>query len=220
MAGERVLPGAGLTAYWGLRDNTWKPGMDANLRLVSVLLSGSVASKTAPVPGVGSLGEIRIVPDNSPTNANDLAVWDGEPGSEEWVYISPRAGWGFYVEDQSVFARWDGAVWSSAVQVVSQDTISDSTYNTQDQDFASGSVMKRVNSASGCLVTVQPGHTSKQPLTLIQSGAGQISFVAGSGVTINSADGGLLTRTQFSSVTLVPDVDDLDTYYLIGDLTT
>lgn len=114
MAGERVLPGAGLTAFWELRDNTWKPGMDANLRLVSVLLSGSVISRTTALPGSGSLGDIYIVPSGAGSNPNTIAVWDGEVGSEAWVYISPRSGWTFFVANESSRYFWNGTDWVQA----------------------------------------------------------------------------------------------------------
>jgi len=53
-------------------------------------------------------------------------------------------------------------------------------------------------------------------IPLVQSGLGQTTLVAATGVTLNSADGWLSLRTQFSSATLLKM--DTDTWMLSGDL--
>lgn len=103
--------------------------------------------------------------------------------------------------------------------VSTQTEITGTTYTTLEADFA-GNVVRRINDASGCTITVAAGLTNNEPCTFIQTGAGQITFAPDTGVTIESADGHLLTRVQFSSATLVPDKDTADLYYLIGDITT
>lgn len=94
---------------------------------------------------------------------------------------------------------------------------SSAAYTVSDEDLA-GVVIRRMNLSSAGDVTVPAGLTNKEPVTFIQTGAGQLTFVADTGVTILSADGNLKTRVQYSSATLVPDGDTADTYYLIGDL--
>lgn len=107
----RTLPGVGLTAFWPLGDDTWKDGMDVNLRLISALLSSNVASKTAALPATPALGTIQIVEPLAATNANKIAIWDGEAGSEDWVYLDPILGWSFYIEDEEINAQWNGTGW-------------------------------------------------------------------------------------------------------------
>jgi hypothetical protein len=80
----------------------------------------------------------------------------------------------------------------------------------------SGAVFLDMDVASANTVTVNQGLTGKEPVTISQKGVGQTSIVAGTGVTIQSPDGMLKLRGQYSSVTLVPL--GADTYRLMGDL--
>lgn len=107
----RTLPGSGLTGFWPLGNNTYKDAMDANLRLISVMLAGSAISRTTTIPGSGSIGNVYIVPAAAPSNANSVAVWDGAPGSEAWVYLTPKLGWHLYVDDTNENVQWDGIAW-------------------------------------------------------------------------------------------------------------
>ena len=107
----RTLPGSGLTGFWPLGNNTYKDAMDNNLRVISALLAGSVVSRTTALPGSGTLGAIYIVPAAAPSNANEIAIWDGPSGSEAWVYLAPRKGWHLYVDDADQNVQWDGTSW-------------------------------------------------------------------------------------------------------------
>lgn len=77
----------------------------------------------------------------------------------------------------------------------------------------------RVANASAVSVTVDPvasvAWTVGQQITVVQSGAGQVTIVAGSGVTINTPET-LKLRKQYSAVTLTYVA--ADTWDLIGDL--
>lgn len=108
----RTLPGAGLTAYWALGDNTYKAAMDQNFRLISALLSGAVISRTTTLPGSGAIGDIYIVPSAAPSNPNSIAIWDGEVGAKAWVYVIPKVGWHLYVTDTSENVQWTGSAWA------------------------------------------------------------------------------------------------------------
>lgn len=100
-----------------------------------------------------------------------------------------------------------------------QSEIITTTYSTINADFA-GNVIRRMNNVSAQTITVEPSMTGGQPVTFIATGAGAVSFVAGTGVTINSADGNLSIAAQYGSASLIPDVDTADTYYLVGHLAT
>lgn len=122
MAGERTLPGISLTGYWNAGDNTWKAGMDENLRKLSVLVQLRVLSRTiwpgfedSNSPGVAD-GDIYIVPatdSNSQQDSNSvpahgyIAVHDD--GS--WVYYAPLEGFIAYVIDEAAYYRFDGSAW-------------------------------------------------------------------------------------------------------------
>lgn len=79
-----------------------------------------------------------------------------------------------------------------------------------------GNVFHEQNNAAANTVTVNNTLTGAEPLTVMQTGAGQTTFVAGAGVTINSAGGLLALSGQYSSGTLIPVGSNV--YRLVGDL--
>ena len=78
-----------------------------------------------------------------------------------------------------------------------------------------------MNVASANNLTVPPNGDVALPIgtvvTILQTGSGQTTLVAGSGVTVNGSPG-LKLRGQWSSATLVKR--DTNTWVAIGDLTS
>jgi hypothetical protein len=76
-----------------------------------------------------------------------------------------------------------------------------------------------MNVASGNNLTVPPNSTAAWPIgsqvTILQTGSGQTTIVAGDGVTVNGTPG-LKLRTQWSAATLVKRATD--TWVVLGDL--
>lgn len=107
MAGERTLPGLGLTAFWNLGSNGWKDDMDANVRILSALVQLSVISRVTTLPVSPTDGDIYIDPDGSP--AGQIAIRD----NGAWVYIEPKKGMVATVEDEDVLVWFDGGAWTS-----------------------------------------------------------------------------------------------------------
>ncbi|WNL50659.1 hypothetical protein RPALISO_70 [Ruegeria phage RpAliso] len=97
--------------------------------------------------------------------------------------------------------------------VLSEDTAADHAVTNAD---LLGNQFLKLNYPTAQTVTVTAGLTGTEPLTVVQTGSGQVTFVPDAGVTINSAGGLLSLRAQYSSATLVPD--GADNFYLIGDL--
>lgn len=79
-----------------------------------------------------------------------------------------------------------------------------------------------VNSATGKNVTVPPNSSVAFPIgteiLVAQYGAGQVTFVEGSGVEIRSSGGKLKLIGQYSAATLVKRATD--EWYLFGEITT
>lgn len=220
MAGERILPGLGLTGYWTLGDDTWKPGMDSNLRTLSVVAGQAVLSSVAVEPGSPTDGDIHIA----------TAVWGGAAINDivirddgAWVPITPQSGWVLTDLATGLPMRFDGANWVTVLTeaqirsllpaAIVNDTALDRVISNSDLD---GSKIIERDNASANTVTINSGLTSTQPVTIINQGVGQTSFVAGGGVTINSKGGALKLSAQYSSATLIPRGSD--NYNLIGDL--
>ena len=77
-----------------------------------------------------------------------------------------------------------------------------------------------LNNASSISMTVPPNSGVAFPvgtrIDLVQSGAGQVTVVAGSGVTINSKGSNLKLTGQWSAATLIQR--SANTWVLVGDL--
>lgn len=107
MAGERTLPGLGLTAFWNLGSNGWKTKNDENLLTLSALVQLSVISRTTSLPGSPSQGDIYIDPDGSPEG--QIALYD----NSAWVYLTPKKGMLAAVEDENAFVWFNGSAWEA-----------------------------------------------------------------------------------------------------------
>lgn len=86
--------------------------------------------------------------------------------------------------------------------------------------LSDASKLIEMNVASGNTVTVPPNSSVAFPvgtkIDIIQTGAGETSFVAGSGVTLNSDSGKLKINAQWAAASLVKR--GTDTWVLIGAL--
>lgn len=108
MAGERTLPGIGLTGFWDL-GSPFKTGMDTNLRLLSAIVQSSVISVIDPLPASPVNGDIYLVDAGAASNANEIAVRD----NGAWVYLTPAEGWRVWNRATDEFLIFDGASWSA-----------------------------------------------------------------------------------------------------------
>lgn len=109
MAGERTLPGLGLTGFWDLHSAGWKPGMDTNLQSLSAICQLSVLSQTTALPGSPTDGDIYIVPSSDGTNPDKIAIRD----NAAWVYFAPNEGFLAFVQDTGAFMYYTGVAWSN-----------------------------------------------------------------------------------------------------------
>ena len=105
----------------------------------------------------------------------------------------------------------------SGAPVIPPNNISVSAYTLALSD--AGEVVNQSYSSPNT-ITVPPQSSVAYPIgtqiTVIQQGTGQIQFLAGSGVTINSAYGMLKTQTQYSGATL--HKESANTWTLTGQL--
>ena len=82
-------------------------------------------------------------------------------------------------------------------------------------DMLSGNRIIEVNNASDVFVFLEAGTSGTEPVTIIQTGAGQAVFTDASAVSLRAA-GGNKTRTLYSAVSIIPHGSD--SFYLVGDL--
>lgn len=171
-------------------------------------------------PGaLGTSGQIPAV-----NGAGDALEWidaptdgqDGDPGADgadgQGVPVGGSTG--------QILAKIDGTdyntEWINAPSnSMTQTEITATSYTAVSADFA-GNIVRLMNNASAQTITVNSGLTAPEPLTVVQIGAGTVSFAAGASVTIYSLDSNLDIAGQYGSATLIPI--DTDTYVLVGAL--
>ena len=127
--------------------------------------------------------------------------------------------------DTAKFKLGDGATaWTSlgygGIQgAVGADGTFSSTQTIETKSSAysivSGDAGKLILNSAAITITVE-GLAVGQQVDFLQNVAGQITFAAGSGITLNGADGNLKTAAQYSPAGV--KCVATDTYVLVGDL--
>jgi len=126
---------------------------------------------------------------------------------------TPNEGMLTYLEDTNVFQYYTGSAWADLVPAQAQ-TISDKTAN---YSIVSGDAYKLIRSTNSAItITIDNVLTAGQRIDFAQYGSGQITFAAGSGVTLNSADSLLKTAKQYAGVTVECVASGV--YWLVGNL--
>lgn len=135
---------------------------------------------------------------------------------------APVLGQAGYNSTTAAPEYWTGSAWSgfsSSVTSINASIIDTTvTAVTGTYTLLAGDKGKLLQSTSATAYafTVADVFTAGQRVDVIQDGAGQITFTAGSGVTLAAAGGKLKTNVQYSAVTIVCIGTGL--YRLIGDL--
>lgn len=108
MAGERTLPGLGLTGFWDLGSD-FKTGMDQNLLVLSVRANGAVASRASAAPGTPANGDVHIATTDWGGTATAHSVQVRDNGA--WVEITPQEGWLMYDQATDEPLIYTGLLW-------------------------------------------------------------------------------------------------------------
>lgn len=207
MAGQRTLPGLGLSAFWTVGSNDWDQQHDPDTRKISVLCQLRAKSRTTALPGSPTNGDIYIVPSGAGSNPNEIAARD----NGAWVYYVPSEGFLAWVEDDDEFVYYDGSAW----QVLetggggsSAPTVRDFTGTTDTAVLADANNIITGANAGAITATIPPNGDVAFPvgttLTYVQKGAGQITLAPGSGVTLNKSTGlNAATAAQWAVVSAV-----------------
>lgn len=124
---------------------------------------------------------------------------------------SPTEGMLVWLEDSNKFVYYHSG-WNdllSSVQAVSDKS---SNYSTLATD--AGKLIRSTGSA--ITITIDNNLSVGQRIDFAQYGSGQVTFAAGSGVTLNSADGNLKTAKQYAGATVECVASGV--YWLVGNL--
>ena len=129
---------------------------------------------------------------------------------------TPSEGMLTWLEDSNKFSYYTGSAWADLIPTIpaQEQTISDKTAN---YSIVSGDAYKLIRSTSTAItITIDNVLTAGQRIDFAQYGTGQITFAAGSGVTLNSADSLLKTAKQYAGVTVECVASGV--YWLVGNL--
>lgn len=224
---KRTLAGLGLTGFWPLGDDTWKPENDENLQILSVIAHREVLSRVTDVPGAPTVGDVYIVP------ASATGAWAGQDGkiavngynptteAQEWVFIDEPAG-PFYVADEDLWVETDGTSW---VQFRGAKV---SSLNAQGGNYTlvlgdgTGYSTIQMTSGSANTLTIPTNASVAFPVgTLIagvQTGEGVTTIAGDTGVTVNGVSAGSAdANAQYSTWTLLKIATD--SWVLSGSVT-
>jgi hypothetical protein len=126
---------------------------------------------------------------------------------------TPAEGMLTWLEDVNKYQYYTGSAWADLVPAQTQ-TISDKTANYSIVAGDAYSLIRSTNSA--ITITIDNVLTAGQRIDFAQYGTGQVTFAAGSGVTLNSADGNLKTAKQYAGVSVECVASGV--YWLVGNL--
>jgi hypothetical protein len=145
------------------------------------------------------MNQAVIVFSNSSTRASALTA--------------PTEGMLTFLEDTNTFQFYNGTAWQDLLDGATgwRDVSTSQAIVAADR----GSTIR----STGTAITITIDNVLTQQgdrIDFIQAGAGQITFAAGSGVTLSSADARLLTAKQFAAASVV--FGGSGVYYLIGNL--
>jgi hypothetical protein len=169
----------------------------------------------------GSLVAYKVFTNGSVLNAsevndnlmNQAVITFTNSTARSSAITSPVEGMVTYLADTDTFQFWNGTAWQDLLDGATG--WSDKTANYSIVAADRGSTIRSTSTA--ITITIDDVLTQQgDRIDFIQAGAGQITFAAGSGVTLSSADSKLLTAKQYAGASVV--FGGSGVYYLIGNL--
>jgi hypothetical protein len=126
---------------------------------------------------------------------------------------APVEGMLTWLQDANRYQYYTGTAWADLTDEPSGWSDKSANYSIVAADL--GTTIRSTGSA--ITITIDNVLTQQgDRIDFIQAGAGQITFAAGSGVTLSSADAKLKTAKQFAGASVV--FGGSGVYYLIGNL--
>ena len=222
------LRGAGIFELTGTPSDftlTIPPSIDrtfiiANLTGASCLIKTSGSAEPAIVLATSTIGSLYSDGTDTKTVASGGGGGAVSVSVDGSLLLAETTGFNFL--GGTVFDNSDGSVdidLSGTGGTSTTQSVEAASRDIDNSDLIGGVILK-ASSGGAVVFTVPSGLTGIEPVTVIRIGAGAVSFAAESGVDILSANGDLTLSARYSAVTLIPDLNTDDTFYLIGDITT
>jgi hypothetical protein len=163
----------------------------------------------------------KVFSNGSVLNASDLndylmnqaVIVFSNSSTRASALTAPTEGMLTFLEDTNTFQFYNGTAWQDLLDGATGWSDKSANYSIVAADR--GSTIRSTGTA--ITITIDDVLTQQgDRIDFVQAGAGQITFAAGSGVTLSSADARLLTAKQFAAASVV--FGGSGVYYLIGNL--
>jgi len=203
-------------------ENTTDPaaGLNLSLYVIDMLLNIAVETVGDNAPPASPTDGARYIVGTAPTDAwagqaNKLAMWVANPGY--WAFRSVYSA--YNKADSKIYIYT--ATWQAyAVAANTKTALNTQTASCTLVLLDAGKTLL-MNSASANSVTIPPSSSVNFDLgtfiDVVQLGAGQTSFVAGSGVTILNPFSALTLSEQYASARITKIATD--TWLVSGNMT-
>lgn len=143
---------------------------------------------------------------------NQAVMVFADATARDAALTAPTEGMLVWLEDANKFVYYN-STWQDLVSSPAQ-TVSDKSAN---YSIVAGDAYKLIRSTGSAItITIDNVLTVGQRIDFAQFGSGQVTFAAGSGVTLNSADGNLKTAKQYAGATVECVASGV--YWLVGNL--
>jgi hypothetical protein len=126
---------------------------------------------------------------------------------------APVEGMLTWLQDSNKYQYYTGSAWADLIASSAQ-AISDKTANYTIVAGDAGSLIRSTSSA--ITITIADVLAVGERVDFAQFGTGQVTFAAGSGVTLNSKSSKVKTAAQYSGATVEKVASGV--YWLVGDL--
>jgi hypothetical protein len=144
---------------------------------------------------------------------NQSVMVFADAAARDSALTSPLEGMLVWLQDANKYVYYTGSAWSDLVASLAQ-TVSDKTAN---YSILAGDAYSLIRSTGSAItITIDNVLTVGQRIDFAQFGSGQVTFAAGAGVTLNSADGNLKTAKQYAGATVECVASGV--YWLVGNL--
>ena len=197
-----------------------------------LLYNGSAWVNTSDPTVAGNLtvtGNLTVSGTTTTVNSETLTINDnlivlnnneaGTPSENAGVEVERGTSTNVQLRWNETTDCWEFTNDGTNYQRIFTDTVTNAQTASYTLALADSGKMVEMNNAAANTLTVPPNSSVAFPvgttLTVLQTGAGQCTLTAGSGVTVNATPG-LKLRTQYSSATIIKRATD--TWVALGDM--
>ena len=122
-----------------------------------------------------------------------MALWDEAAGTPAWVFLAPQDGWQFWIADEARHVRFTSTAWVEVPRpgIVPIRTLTATAHTLGLIDI--GSILETTGSSAVTVTIPAEASVAFETGTLInitQVGAGVVTVVAATGVSLNGVAGG------------------------------